>query len=350
MAERITLKDVAKEAKVSVTIVSRVLNNYGSFSEEIKSKVLKAVEKLNYKPDAIAQSLRTKHTKAIGVIISDVVTFFFTNLVRGIEDVASQSDYSVILCNSDEDLTKEREYLSALYERGVDGLIISPSPGNDSYLKKLARGGTPLVLVDRKIRGLKVTTVTVDNEAGAYEAVNYLISSGHQRIGIITGLRGVTTSEERLAGYKKALKENHLPEVPELIKSGEYRREKAKEVAEEFLKMKNFPTALFVSNEPMTNGALLALRENKVKIPEEMSIIGFDDPVWASITNPALTCVSQPSYSIGTLACQSLLKEIKGAERSKTSPEDIILKPKLIIRESCMERIAEEFEVSLSKK
>jgi len=350
MAERITLKDVAKEAGVSPTIVSRVLNNYGSFSEETKSKVLKAVKKLNYKPDTIAQSLRTKHTKAIGVIISDVVTFFFTNLVRGIEDVASQSNYSVILCNSDEDLIKEREYLSALYERGVDGLIISPSPGNDSYLKKLARGGIPLVLVDRRIRGLKVPTVTVDNEAGAYEAVSYLINLGHKRIGIITGLKGVTTSEERLAGYKKALKENHLPEDPELIKSGEYRREKAKEVTEEFLKMKNPPTALFVSNEPMTNGALLALRENKVKIPEEMSIIGFDDPVWAPITNPSLTCVSQPSYSIGTLACQSLLKEIKGTIRSKTPPEDIVLKPKLVTRESCGKRVAEELEISLPGK
>lgn len=350
MAERITLKDVAREAEVSVTIVSRVLNNYGSFSERTKSKVLKAVKELNYKPNAIARSLKTKQTKAIGVIISDVVTFFFTTLVRGIEDVASQSGYSVILCNSDESLVKEREYLSALYERGIDGLIISPSPGNDSYLKKLARGGTPLVIVDRRIRGLRVATVTVDNESAVYEAVAHLISLGHRRIGIITGLKGVTTSEERLSGYQKALKEHHLPQGPELIKAGDYRTEKAREATEEFLKMKNPPTALLVSNEPMTNGALLALKENKVKIPEEMSIIGFDDPVWAPLTNPALTTVSQPSYCMGTLACQSLLKEIKGIGRSKTPPEGIVLKPKLIIRESCAERITEKFKVSLSEK
>lgn len=124
----------------------------------------------------------------------------------------------------------------------------------------------------------------------------------------------------------------------------------AKEATDEFLKMKNPPTAFFVSNEPMTNGALLALKENKVKIPEEMSIIGFDDSVWAPLTNPALTTVTQPSYSMGTLACQSLLKEIKGIDRSKTRPEDIVLKPKLIIRESCAERIAEKFKVSLSEK
>ena len=334
MKQRTTLKDVAKEAGVSVTMASRVLGNYGYFSEETKSKVLKAAEKLNYKPNIIARGLRVRETKAIGVIISDVLSFFFTTLVRGIEDVANQSGYSVILCNSDEDPKKERSYLSALYERGVDGLIVSPSTGNYSYLKKLSRGGMPLVLVDRKIRGLAVPTVIVDNEAGSYEAVNYLISSGHRRIGIITGLKGVTTSEERLAGYKRALKENGLPVDEKLIKEGDYRREKAKEAALEFLRMKNPPTALFVCNEPMTSGALLALREKKVKIPEQMAIIGFDDPVWAPLTEPALSTVSQPSYAMGTLACQTLLKEIRQTGRTKISPEDIILKPKLIIRES----------------
>ncbi len=339
MAKRITIKHVAKEAGISITMVSRVLSNYGSFSEETKSKVLKAVKKLNYKPDVIARSLRTKKSKAIGVIVSDIVTFFFTTLVRGIEDVCNQGHYSVILCNSDEDPIKEREYLSALYERGVDGLVISPSPGNDSYLKKLTRGGTPIVLVDRKIKGLRVPMVMVDNESGVYEAVSYLIGLGHRRIGIITGLKGTSTSEERLAGYERALEEHHLSQYPELIKAGDYRREKAKEAAEKFLRMKNPPTALFVSNEPMTNGALLALRENEVKIPEEMSIIGFDDPIWAPITNPALTTVSQPSYSMGTLACQTLLREIKGIGRNKTPLEDMLLKPKLIIRESCQKRM-----------
>ncbi len=342
MAKRITIKHVAKEAGVSVTIVSRVLSNYGSFSEESKSNVLKAVEKLDYKPDAIARSLRTKKSKAIGVIVSDIVTFFFTTLVRGIEDVANQVNYSVILCNTDEDPMKEREYLSALHERGIDGLIISPSPGNDSYLKKLTRGGTPIVLVDRKIKGVRVPMVMVDNESGAYEAISYLISLGHRRIGIITGLRGTSTGEERLAGYERALKEHHLSQNPELVKAGDYRREKAKEAAEEFLRMKNSPTALFVSNEPMASGVLLALRENKVKIPEEMSIVGFDDPIWAPLTNPALTTVSQPSYSIGTFACQTLLKEIKGTGRSKTPFEDIMLKSKLIIRESCEKRMPEK--------
>jgi len=344
MRQRKTLKDVAREAGISVSLASRILGNYGYFSEETKSKVLKAAKKLNYKPDVIARGLKTRQTTAIGVIVSDILTFFFTTLVRGIEDVASQSGYSVILCNSDEDPIKERDYLLALYERNVDGLIVSPSTGNHSYLKKLSRGEMPLVLVDRGVRGLKVPTIIVDNEAGSYEAVNYLISLGHRRIGIITGLKGVTTSEERLAGYKRALEENGLPLKEELIKEGDYQREKARKVTQEFLRMKNPPVALFVCNEPMTSGALLTLRENKVKIPEEMAVIGFDDPVWAPLTRPALTTLSQPSYSMGTLACQALLKEIRGVDRTKTPPEDIILKPRLVIRESSGGKVSEKFK------
>ena len=344
MRQRKTLKDVAREAGISVSLASRILGNYGYFSEETKSKVLKAAKKLNYKPDVIARGLKTRQTKAIGVIVSDILSFFFTTLVRGIEDVASQSGYSVILCNSDEDPIKERDYLLALYERNVDGLIVSPSTGNHSYLKKLSRGGMPLVLVDRGVRGLKVPTVIVDNEAGYYEAVNYLISLGHHRIGIITGLKGVMTSEERLAGYKRALEENGLPLKEELIKEGDYQRKKTRKVTQEFLRMKNPPIALFVCNEPMTSGALLTLRENKIKIPEEMTIIGFDDPAWAPLTEPALTTVSQPSYSMGTLACQTLLKEIRGVDRTKMPLEHIILKPKLVIRESSGGRVSEKFK------
>jgi len=338
MSRRIILKDVAKEAGVSVGVVSRVLNNSGYFSEETKSKVLKAVKKLNYKPDAIARSLKTKQTKAIGVIISDVVTFFFTTLVRGIEDVASQNGHSVILCDTDENAVKEREYLLALYERNVDGLIISPTPGNQSYLKKLARGGIPLVLVDRKIRGLRIPTVVVDNEAGAYEAINYLINLGHRRIGIITGLKGVTTTEERLAGYKRALKEHHLSLELELIKEGDDRIDKARESTQDFLKMKNPPTALFASSEPMISGALQVLKEKEIKIPEEISLVGFDDPAWASFTEPPLTTVRQPSYSMGVLACQALLKEIKKNPHTKIREKNVILKPELIIRKSCREK------------
>jgi LacI family transcriptional regulator len=341
MSRRVTLKDVAREAGFSVGVISRVLNNYGYFSEETKSKVLKAAQRLNYQPSTIARSLKTNKTKAIGVIISDVVLYFFTAFVRGVEDVANQNGHVVILCDTDENAIKEREYLLALYERNVDGLIISPSPGNHSYLKKIARGGTPIVLVDRKIGGLRAPAMLVDNEIGAYEAVNFLIGLGHRRVGIITGLRGVTTTTERLSGYQRALKEHGIPLDLELVKPGNDRIDRARQATNDFLKMDRVPTALFVSSEAMITGALQVLKENKIKIPREISLVGFDDPTWASFTEPPLTTVRQPSYSMGILACQTLFKKMNSTAPNKTGDENVILRPELIIRESCR-RIAED--------
>jgi len=335
MNKRVTLKDVAHEAGVSVGVISRVLNNYGYFSEETKQKVLKAAEELNYQPSTIARSLKTNQTKAIGVIVSDVILYFFTAFVRGVEDVASQNGYVVILCDTDENAVKERDYLLALYERNVDGLILSPSPGNHSYIKKIARGGTPIVLVDRKIGGLRAPTMLVDNESGAYEAVNYLIGLGHRRVGIITGLEGVTTTAERLAGYKKALLEHGLPLDPGLVKSGNDRIDKAREATEEFLSMDMLPTAIFVSSEAMIAGALQVLKEKKIKVPKQISLVGFDDPTWASFTEPPLTTVRQPSYSMGVLACQNLFKKMNSTSATKAGDDSVILRPELIIRESC---------------
>lgn len=337
MKKRITIQDVAKKAGFSATMVSRVMNNYGYFSESAKNRVLRAAKELGYKPDIIAGSLKTRQTKAIGVVIADVINFVFTNLIRGVEDVANRSGYNVILCNSDEVPLKEREYLSALLDRSIDGLIVSACPGNDSYLKKVKRGGTPLVLIDRKVRGLKAPSVTIDNEGAAYEAVSYLTSLGHRRIGVITGSKGIFTSEGRLAGYKRALEACDISVEPNLIVSGENRAAGSKQATKRLLRMKNPPTALFTLSEPMTTGALLGLRESKVKIPEEMSIIGFDDPLWAPVANPALTAVAQPGYSMGLLSCQTLLELIERPDSDRITQEDVVLKTELMIRESCIE-------------
>jgi len=335
---RKTLKDVAQKAGVSVAVASRVLGNYGYVSEENKEKVLKAAKQIGYYSDILARSLKTKKTYSIGVIISDVTTFFFTSVVRGIEDVANQSGYHVTLCNSDEDPQKEREYLEELYKRRVDGIIISPTNKNIAYIKKIMRSGIPVVLVDRKIDEIDTTQILVDNEWASYEAVKHLINLGYRRIGAINGVKEIRTSEERFAGYKKALRESDIKIDPQLIKYGNFRMENGKEAMVELLKMKKPPDAVFVANETMTTGALLALKENEVKIPQEMAIIGFDDPVWAPLVDPPLTTVRQPSYSIGTIASQVLLQKMDTRGR-KTKHEEIILKPKLIIRESCGEKI-----------
>lgn len=336
---RKTLKDVAKKAGVSTAVASRALGSYGYVSKEAREKVLKVAEKIGYQPDIIARSLMTRKTHTIGIIISDITTLFFTSAVRGIEDVARENGYNVILCNSDENLEKETEYLKVIYEKRVDGLIISMSAKSNSYLKKLIRGGLPVVLLDRGPKEIKATKVIVDNLSGAYEAVNHLIKLGRRRIGVINGIAGVTTSDERFEGYKRALKDNDILIDPELVKYGEFKMEKARQVAQQVIKMKNPPDALFVTNEVMTTGALLALNENNVRIPQEIAIVGFDDPVWAPLMKPPLTAVRQPSYSVGTIAFQTLLQIINKGDRGKTSEEEIVLKAKLIARGSCGEKL-----------
>jgi len=338
MGMRKTLKDVAGKAGVSIAVASRVLGNYGYVSEETRVKVLKAAQEIGYQPDILARGLKTKKTYSIGVIISDITTFFFTSVVRGIEDVTSQNGYNVTLCNSDEDPQKEKEYLEELYRRKVDGIILSATGKNVSFLKKLIRGGMPVVLVDRKLEEIDTIQIVVDNKWGAYEAVEHLIKLGYRRIGVINGLREIMTSEERFSGYCQALKEKGLSVEKELIKHADFRMEKGKKVMLEFLGMRNPPEAVFVTNEAMTTGALLALREKKVKIPDDMAIVGFDDPVWAPLIDPPLTAVRQPSYSIGTIACQTLLQKMGKTGRGRPLHEEIVLKPKLIIRESCGEK------------
>ena len=335
---RKTLKDVAMKAGVSIAVASRVLGNYGYVSEENRLKVLKAAREIGYQPDVLARGLKTKKTYSIGVIISDVTTFFFTSVVRGIEDVASQGGYHVTLCNADEDPQKEKGYLEELYKRKVDGIILSATGKNLSLVKKLIRSGMPIVLVDRKIDKLDTTQVVVDNKEGAYEAVKHLIKLGYQRIGVINGIKGIWTSEQRFAGYLDALEESELKIKPELIKYGDFRVEGSKKAMVEFLGMKNPPEAVFVTNEAMTTGALLAMKEKKVKIPDDIAIVGFDDPIWAPLIEPPLTAVRQPSYSIGTIACQALLQRIEKTNRGRSVHEEIVLKPKLTIRKSCGEK------------
>jgi len=335
MARRPTLKQVAEKAGVSLGMAGRVLGNYGSFSEATKKRVTEAARALNYTPNIIARSLRTQLTKTIGVLISDITTFFWTTLVRGIQDKAGKAGYSVILCNSDDESENEQLYLSTLFERNVDGLIVSPTPHNHSYLKRLARSMVPIVLVDRGVKGLRVPTIKTDNRVGVYEAVKHLIDLGHDRIAIITGIPGVETSEERLEGYRQALQDSGIPIRKTLIKEGYFQKDRAFSATEELLRMKTVPSAIFVSNEPMVSGCILALKKRGLSIPTDIAVIGFDDPVWASYMDPPLTAVSQPSYTMGILAFDYLLAQISGSGRDRKYLNDVILKPTLVIRESC---------------
>ena len=335
MAGRSTLKHVAAQAGVSVGLAGRVLGNYGYFSEATRRKVLAAAKAVNYTPNTVARSLRTRLTKNVGVLISDITTFFWATLVRGIQDRAVKDGFSVILCNSDEESRNEKAFLANLVERSVDGLVISPTTGNHGYLRRLAASRLPLVLVDRGIRGLAVPAVRVDNRQGAYEAVRHLTGLGHQRIAIIKGIDGVETSDERYSGYAQALAESRIPVRAALVKEGRFLNDLAFRATQELLAMKSGPTAIFVCNEPMVTGCMLALKEKGVRIPQDVALIGFDDPVWASYADPPLTTVSQPSYTMGMLAFDLLAAQIGAPAASRRPAEDVVLKTTLVIRKSC---------------
>jgi len=333
--KKVTLKEVARKAGVSVTIASRVLGNYGSFSEETGKLVRQAAKDLSYTPNVIARSLRAGSTKAIGVIVNSVVDSFWMVLFRGIEQTAMKEGYQVFLCDSDGGQPgKEKEYLKLLMERSIDGLILSPAIGTHPLLKKVSRGGLPVVLIDTRIPGLSVPSITVDNLGGSASAVEYLIGLGHRRIGIITGGEFGLTSRLRLQGYKETLERYDIPIREDLIKTGNFTQEKARQVVDEFLLMDEPPTALFACNEGMTAGALMSLKENNIRIPEDISLIGWDNPSWSGFMTPGLTVVDQASHSMGVMAFRTLLSEMRNKELMEPD-RNLVLKPELLLRESC---------------
>jgi LacI family transcriptional regulator len=316
-------------------MAGRVLGNYGSFSETTRRRVEAAAKAIQYSPNVIARALKTRLTKTVGVLIPDITTFFWTTMVRGIQDRAARDGFSIILCNSDEESHNEKAYLRTLVERSIDGLIICPTLDNHSFLARLFRNGNPLVLVDRQIPGLSAPTIRVDNRAGAAEAVAHLAELGHTRIAIIKGIDGVETSDERFAGYAQALRENGLKVSASLVKDGRFLKNRAITATQELLRMKDRASAIFVCNEPMASGCMLALKESGLQIPQDISLIGFDDPVWAEYTSPPLTTVSQPSYTMGMLAFDYLLAQITDRKKIGKYLEDVVLKTTLVVRESC---------------
>jgi len=326
-----TMKDVAKLAGVSVATVSRVLNNKPNVSPELRSKVLEAVEELNYRRDRVARSLRAKTSLIIGLIISDIRNPFFTSVVRGVEDVAYDHGYTLLLCNSDEDPAKERLYIDIMLAERVAGVIISPVAEVDNYSSVLLHAGVPVVAMDRRMRDLEVDTVVVNNVEGVYQAVCYLIEQGHRRIGFIGGPTRTTTGRERQEGYQKALAEHGLGLEQVLVKIGDFKQDSGYQMACQLLEMDDPPTAIFTANNLMTLGALNAIHEKKLSIPQEVAIVGFDDMSWAQSLAPPLTAVAQPTYELGRTAADLLLRRIGDPNRPT---EQICLEANLVVRES----------------
>jgi LacI family transcriptional regulator len=275
----------------------------------------------------------TKSTNTVGLIITDITNPFFAQLARGVEEITWPSGYMLILANTDEDVQHENAILQTLHEKRVDGLIVVPASSRPNpAFQRLVQQGIPVVLLDRAIQGLEVDVILVDNVGGAEQAVSYLIELGHSRIGMILDNLDILTNSERRAGYEAALRKHGLPVEEGLIRSCQYSQQSAYVIARELLCSQNPPSALFTANNFMTLGALKAIQELKIHIPEDISLIGFDELEWNQLNGLQLTTVAQPVTEMGQMAAQRLIARLKGA---KTSPIEVRLKTKFIIRQSC---------------
>lgn len=328
----ITMKEVAERAGVSITTVSHVINKTRFVSDELAKRVKQAIEELDYRPHQLAQSLRRGTTQTIAVLVSDIVNPFFPEVVRGAEDSAKENGYSLILCNTDEDPQTESFYVSLMVDRRVDGFIIAPSMAAEGSLRSLIKKDIPLVVIDRPMEALSVDQVYSDNVNGAYQATKYLLSLGHRRIGLIMELEGIRSFDDRKAGWERALKEQGLSAVSELVQQAGLEIEGAAEAARYLVEGPPQATAIFATNNLMTLGVLRYLKKNNVSCPRDLSVVGFDDPEWAASFNPSITSIAQQSYEMGYKACDLLVTRMQ----EKTPESRVVqLNCELKIRESC---------------
>jgi LacI family transcriptional regulator len=325
-----TIYDVAKHAGVSPATVSRVLNGH-RVDPALAHRVNQATAELGFRLNAVARSLRRSRTTLWAVIIADIGNPFFTSLVRGVEDVAQAAGYSVVLCNSDENLKKEADYAAAAVSEQMAGVIISPSSERASDVSSLLEAQIPVVAIDRSIRSVKVDSVRVDNVQGAAEATAHLLAVGYQRVACITGPRRVTTASQRLKGYESAHRAAGVAVNPQLVQHADFRQQGGYDAMSSLLALREPPDAVFVANNLMTVGVLACLADNRIGIPGGMGIVGFDDIPWAQLIQPTLSVVKQPTYEVGQTAGHLLIQRIAQSSRP---PSTVVLPTTLSIGHS----------------
>ncbi len=328
-----TIKDVARKAGVSIATVSNTINGTRFVSDELQKRVNAVIKELDYRPSAIGRGLRKGRTYSIGVLVPDPRNQFFQIVAQGIEEQADAHAHSIWYCNTRDEPSREREYVSMMEGRGVDGIIIAPSPGGRESIRPLLERNTPLVLVVRQIERLKVDQVFSDNIEGSYEATQHLIALGHRRIGLLTGVREIQTFKERLFAYHKALQDHSIPFDPELVADAYSHVQEGAEAARHLLETTDV-TALFASNYPMTLGALKCIRDMRLHCPEEISLIGFDDLECADLVSPPLTLIDQRPYDMGHMAGKLLFEKIEARDKEVPAPQIVKIPPQIVIRAS----------------
>lgn len=327
-----TMKEVADEAQVSIATVSRVLNNTGYVSPDLELRVRQAMEKLQYHPSQLARSLRRQETRTVGVLIPQLNQPFFSTLAYAVEKSLFAQDYRTLICSAEEDGDKEKEYIEMLLRQRVEGVVVVPTGHSAENLKPLIQRDIAIVLVDRDLAGLQVSRVLSDNFTGGYTGMKHLLELGHRDIGVIGAPAYSEAMVQRLAGVRKALDEYGANRRPELLITGSMHQfEMGHTATRQLLQQTPHPTAIFALTDVMAVGVMHAAAEADLNLPDDLSIMGYDNIPMSSFSIPALTTISQPIYEMGEMAAERLLAHIHDPS---LPDETITLQTDLIVRQS----------------
>ncbi len=326
------MDDVARKAGVSKTTVSHVVNQTRFVEDETRQRVLDAISELGYRPNFLARSLTTQRTGTIGMVISDSSNYFFGEIINGVEEILLPKNYGLIVCNTNETLEREAHYLDLLLSQRVDGIIAAATSQRWVELTTAVTQHTPLVFVDRSFSNMEGPFVGVDNQQGAYLGVRHMLDCGHQRIGILAGYDRLSTMRERQAGYLQALQEAGCPIREHWMVSSPLSIEGGRQSMRQILSLPDRPSAVFINNNLLSLGALLELREDGIRCPDELAVVGFDDHPWAAVADPPLTVVRQPAQELGRTAARHLLALI---DQQPLAQPKVLLQCELVVRQSC---------------
>jgi DNA-binding LacI/PurR family transcriptional regulator len=333
MTRPVTMRQIAERAKVSIGTVSHVINETAAVKPKLRQRVLEAVRSLGYQPSALARGLRRNQTNMLGMVIPDITNPFFPGVVRGVEDIAYKRSFRVILCNADNDPSKEASYVRDLRSYHIAGLLIIPAASRDiaNHLRAYTSASVPVVCIDRVPEGWKGDAVLVANEEGSYQATRHLTQMGHKHLAVITGPLKLHNAAERLKGFTRALEEARLTVDPEFVQEAGFDSPSGYQATVRLLRMLPRPTAIFACNDLMAFGALQAVRELGLRCPEDVSLAGFDSLEFTNLTDPCLTSVYQPGYQVGATAARLLLERIDGL---RSVPRKVLLPTELKRRNS----------------
>ncbi len=334
--KRPTIKDVAENAGVSIATVSRVVNEIpGHYNSETKKRIVKTIESLNYRPNFIARSLRSSKTHTIGFVVPELQPFF-AEILKGVQYVAKKKGYSIVLCDTDYDPRQEAAYVDSLLERRVDGGIFTSGMIQSEHILRLKEEGIPIVLIEKFIKDPDIPGVLIDNVSAAKKAVKYLIELGHRDIGFISAPVEIIPLKDRLEGYERALHENMIPYSSSNVHiKDNIGRESVRDgyqLMQRIIRQRNYPRAFFIVSDTLAIGAMKAIRDFGMKVPDDIAIVGFDDIEMASFCEPPLTTMAQPKYEMGVKGMELLIKEMSGVRLRK---KEIELEVELVVRESC---------------